>query len=257
MSLTVENLSFAYGKQPVLQGVTFTAQAGELLAVLGPNGVGKTTLFKCVMGLERRYAGRITAGGTDLASLSPRERAHRVAAIPQVHPLSFRYSAFDMVLMGTSHTLSPFAVPGEKERSAARGAMARVNIQHLAERPFDQLSGGEQQLVFIARALAQQAKILLMDEPTSSLDYGNRLLVLGVARDLARAGYTVLLSTHDPQHALWFADKALALKDGRVLALGAPAEIVTPELLLSLYGRQIELFPTPQGPVLVPGKEES
>ena len=252
MSLTVENLSFAYGKQPVLRGVTFTARAGELLAVLGPNGVGKTTLFKCVMGLERRYAGRITADGTDLAPLSPREQAHRVAAIPQVHPLSFRYSAFDMVLMGTSHSLSPFAVPGEKEREMARAAMARVHIEHLAERPFDQLSGGEQQLVFIARALAQQAKILLMDEPTSSLDYGNRLLVLGVARDLARFGYTVLLSTHDPQHALWFADRSLALKDGRVLALGTPREVITPALLEELYGRRIDLLDTPQGPVLVP-----
>ena len=252
MSLTVENLSFSYGKHEVLHEVSFAAQAGELLAILGPNGVGKTTLFKCVMGLARRYTGTIRADGVDLAALSPRERAHRVAAIPQAHPLSFRYSAFDMVLMGTSHGLSPFAVPGEREKTAARDAMARVNIAPLADRPFDHLSGGEQQLVFIARALCQQAKILLMDEPTASLDYGNRLLVLGVARDLSRAGYTVLLSTHDPQHALWFGDRALALQEGRVLALGTPLEVVTPQLLSTLYGRQIELLDTAQGPVLVP-----
>ena len=252
MSLTVENLSFSYGQHPVLRGVSFTAKAGELLAILGPNGVGKTTLFKCVMGLERRYAGKIAADGADLSALTPRQRAHRVAAIPQAHPLSFRYSAFDMVLMGTSHSLSPFAVPGEKERGLARDAMARVRIEHLSDRPFDHLSGGEQQLVFIARALAQQAHILLMDEPTASLDYGNRLLVLGVARDLAQEGYTVLLSTHDPQHALWFADRALALQDGRVLALGKPKEIITADLLEGLYGRKIDLVETPQGPVLVP-----
>ena len=137
----------------------------------------------------------------------------------------------------------------------AREAMERVRIWPLRERPFDQLSGGEQQLVFIARALVQQAKILLMDEPTASLDYGNRLHVLRVARDLSRAGYTVLLSTHDPQHALWFADKALALKNGRVLAFGPPGEIVTPELLQQLYGRRIDLVSTPQGPVLVPREE--
>jgi iron complex transport system ATP-binding protein len=130
--------------------------------------------------------------------------------------------------------------------------MERVNISHLAERPFDHLSGGEQQLVFIARALAQQAKILLMDEPTASLDYGNRLHVLSVARDLAKDGYTVLLSTHDPQHALWFADRALALQEGRMLALGAPREVLTPVLLEALYGRRIELVETEQGPVLVP-----
>jgi iron complex transport system ATP-binding protein len=256
VSLTVKNLSFSYGRHAVLQDISFTAQAGELLAILGPNGVGKTTLFKCVMGLERRYTGTIFADGADLAALSPRERAHRVAAIPQAHPLSFRYSAFDMVLMGTSHRLSPLAVPGERERAAAREAMARVSIAHLADRPFDQLSGGEQQLVFIARALAQQAKILLMDEPTASLDYGNRLLVLQVARDLSRAGYTVLLSTHDPQHALWYADRVLALHEGKVLALGAPREVVTAQRLEALYGRRIDIIETPQGPVLAP-KEKS
>ena len=252
MSLTVDNLSFSYGRHAVLQGVSFTARAGELLAILGPNGVGKTTLFKCVMGLARRYTGTIRADGADLSALSPRERAHRVAAIPQAHPLSFRYSAFDMVLMGTSHGLSPFAVPGERERAAAREAMARVNIAPLADRPFDHLSGGEQQLVFIARALCQQAKILLMDEPTASLDYGNRLHVLGVVRNLSRAGYTILLSTHDPQHALWYADRALALKEGRMLALGTPRKIVTADLLQQLYGRRIDLVETEQGPVLVP-----
>ena len=252
MSLTVQNLSFRYGRHEVLQEVSFTAEAGELLAILGPNGVGKTTLFKCVMGLERRYTGRITADGADLSALSPRERAHRVAAVPQAHPLSFRYTVFDMVLMGTSHGLSPFAVPGARERGVAQAAMARVNIAHLSDRPFDHLSGGEQQLVFVARALAQQAKNLLMDEPTASLDYGNRLHVLQVARDLAHAGYTVLLSTHDPQHALWYADRALALQEGRVLALGAPREVVTPDLLYRMYGRRIDLVDTPQGPVLVP-----
>ena len=256
MSLTVQNLSFSYGKRTVLRELSFTAEAGELLAILGPNGVGKTTLFKCVMGLERGYSGSVSADGTDLATLSPRERAHRVAAIPQAHPLSFRYSVFDMVLMGTSHGLSPFAVPGDRERTAAREAMARVNIEDLSERPFDHLSGGEQQLVFIARALAQQAKILLMDEPTASLDYGNRLHVLHVARDLARSGYTVLLSTHDPQHALWYADRALALQEGRLLALGTPKEIITTDLLQRLYGRRIELIETDEGPVLVPKEGE-
>lgn len=252
MSLTVDSLSFAYGKHAVLKDVSFTADKGALLAILGPNGVGKTTLFKCVMGLVKGYTGKIRADGVDLSALSPRERAHRVAAIPQAHPLSFRYSAFDMVLMGTSHTLSPFALPGEKERAAARAAMEKVGIGALCERPFDQLSGGEQQLVFIARALAQQARILLMDEPTSSLDYGNRLHVLGVARELAREGYTVLLSTHDPQHALWFADRALVLQDGQVLALGTPGEAVTPALMDRLYGRRVTLLDTEKGPVLVP-----
>ena len=252
MSLSVQSLSFSYGRHEVLRDISFTGADGELLAVLGPNGAGKTTLFKCIMGLEPRYTGRILAGSADLAGMSSRERAHRVASVPQAHPLSFRYSVFDMVLMGTSHTLTPFALPGAKERAAADAALERVNIRHLADRPFDHLSGGEQQLVFIARALAQQAGILLMDEPTASLDYGNRLHVLRVARNLAREGYTILLSTHDPQHALWFADKALALHEGRMLALGTPEEVVVPELLERLYGRRVTLVETAQGPVLVP-----
>ena len=134
MSLTVENMSFSYGKHPVLHELTFTAEAGELLAILGPNGVGKTTLFKCVMGQERKYSGRIAADGADLAALTPRERAHRVAAIPQAHPLSFRYSAFDMVLMGTSHTLSP--AYGEV-RVIGEGAdavdLALINLCHAGD----------------------------------------------------------------------------------------------------------------------------
>ena len=255
MSLSVQSLSFSYGRHEVLRDISFTGADGELLAVLGPNGAGKTTLFKCIMGLEHRYTGRILAGAADLAGLTTRERAHRVASVPQAHPLSFRYTVFDMVLMGTSHTISPFALPGAKERAAAEAALQQVNISHLSGRPFDHLSGGEQQLVFIARALAQQAGILLMDEPTASLDYGNRLHVLHIARDLARAGYTVLLSTHDPQHALWFADKVLALREGRMLALGPSKEIVVPELMEQLYGRRVSLVETAHGPVLVPEEE--
>ena len=255
MSLSVQSLSFSYGRHEVLRDISFTGADGELLAVLGPNGAGKTTLFKCIMGLEHRYTGRILAGAADLAGLTTRERAHRVASVPQAHPLSFRYTVFDMVLMGTSHTISPFALPGAKERAAAEAALQQVNISHLSDRPFDHLSGGEQQLVFIARALAQQAGILLMDEPTASLDYGNRLHVLHIARDLARAGYTVLLSTHDPQHALWFADKVLALREGRMLALGPSKEIVVPELMEQLYGRRVSLVETAHGPVLVPEEE--
>ena len=255
MSLVIEDLSFSYGKQNILDHISFRAEGGELLAVLGPNGAGKTTLFKCILGLKKGYTGTVSVDGTDVRQFSNRELAHRIASIPQIHPMSFQYSVMDMVLMGTSHMISPVSVPGKEQERIALEALDRLGISELSARPYDQLSGGEQQLVFIARALAQQAKILIMDEPTASLDYGNRTHVLSLIRKLADEGYTILMSTHDPQHALWYGTKALALSNGSVTAFGTPTEVLTEELLSGLYGKEIRLFDTPSGPVAVPGKE--
>ena len=255
MSLTVEGLSFGYDKKTVLNNVSFRAEDGELLAILGPNGVGKTTLFKCVLGLEKKYSGRVLLDGAEVRSLSPRALSHLAASIPQVHGISFRYSVRDMVLMGTTHRIAPFSVPGREEKLAADEALERLGISALADKEFTRLSGGEQQMVLIARALAQQAKILLMDEPTSSLDYGNQLHVLSIVRSLAKEGRTVLLSTHNPQHALWYGDRVLALWQGRVFAWDAPEKVITPELIETLYGKKAALLPTDRGPVLVPDRE--
>jgi len=252
VTLSVRDLTFAYKKTPVLSGISFDAEPGELLAILGPNGVGKTTLFRCILGEQKRYSGTIAIDGADLRTLSARETAHRVAYIPQTHAMTFRFSVRDVVLMGTSHTLSPLASPGRVQERIAEEALEKLGIGHLSNRSFDTLSGGEQQLAYVARALAQQAKILLMDEPTSSLDYGNQLRVLDVVKDLAGDGYTVLLSTHNPQHALWYADRVLALFDGSVAAFGGTEETLTTELLKTLYGTSVNLFETPGGSVILP-----
>ena len=222
------------------------------MAILGSNGVGKTTLFRCVLGEQRRYTGTVEIDGTDMRTLSARETAHRIAYIPQTHAMTFRFSVRDVVLMGTSHMLSPLASPGRAQERIALKALEKLGIESLSDRPFDTLSGGEQQLTYVARALAQQAKILLMDEPTSSLDYGNQLRVLDVVKDLAMEGYTVLLSTHNPQHALWYADRALALYDGAVAALGPTSETLTPALIETLYGTRAKLYETPGGSVILP-----
>ncbi len=252
MSLSVRELTFAYKKTPVLSGVTFDAAPGEFLAVLGPNGVGKTTLFRCILGEQKRYAGTIAIDGADARTLSPLETAHRVAYIPQTHTMTFRFTVRDMVLMGTSHALSPFASPGKAQEKIAAEALDRLGIAALSDRSFDTLSGGEQQLCYVARAFAQQTRILLMDEPTSSLDYGNQLKVLSVVKALAQDGYTVLLSTHNPQHALWYADRVLALCDGRAAACGPTAEVLTPQLIETLYGTRAQLYETPGGSVILP-----
>lgn len=255
MSLWVEDLSFGYDRKPVLENVSFRAEDGELLAILGPNGVGKTTLFKCILGLERHYSGGVFLDGAEVRTLSPRALSHLAASIPQVHGISFRYSVRDMVLMGTTHRIAPFSVPGREEKRAAEEALERVGISALQDKEFTRLSGGEQQLVLIARALAQQAKILLMDEPTSSLDYGNQLHVLSIVRALAKEGHTVLLSTHNPQHALWYSDRVLALWQSKVFAWDAPEKVITPELIETLYRKKASLLPTDRGPVLIPDRE--
>ena len=256
MTLSVRDLTFAYKKTPVLSGVSFDAESGELLAILGPNGVGKTTLFRCILGEQKRYAGTIELDGTNVRTLSARETAHRVAYIPQTHAMSFRFPVRDVVLMGTSHTLSPLASPGKAQERIASEALEKLGIGALSDRSFDTLSGGEQQLCYVARALAQQARILLMDEPTSSLDYGNQLRVLDVVKNLAGDGYTVLLSTHNPQHALWYADRVLALHQGSVAALGTVNETLTPALLNTLYGTRVNLYETPGGSVILPNSNK-
>ena len=214
MSIEVTNLSFGYGSHEVLRDVSFAAEEGKLLAVLGPNGAGKSTLFRCILGLHHGYRGSILLNGEDVRGIRPARLAQKIAYIPQTHHPVFQFSVADMVLMGTAHQVGMLRAPAEREREQALAAMYQAGIEHLAKKSYLHLSGGEQQLVLIARALAQQAKVLLMDEPTSNLDYGNQQRVLERIRALTKEGYTVVLSTHNPQHALHFADNILAAGDG-------------------------------------------
>ena len=186
MKLEIKNLSFAYRDHPVLQDINFDTRPGELLSVLGPNGVGKSTLFRCILGILRDYQGEILLDGREARGIAQREMASMIAYIPQSHRPTFGYTVQDTVLMGVTHRLSPFAAPRAEHVRQAREAMARVGVQDMAERNFSHLSGGEQQLVLVARALCQQSRILVMDEPTSSLDFGNQLRVLACVRGLTQ-----------------------------------------------------------------------
>ncbi len=220
MILSVNNLSFSYDKKEILSEVTFDVNEGEFLSVLGPNGAGKSTLFKCILGIISKYKGIICINERNLTEYTGRELAGYIAYIPQIHRPVFGYTAMDIVLMGMVRQISVFSKPGKKHIEAARRAMNEVGIDNLRDRNISGLSGGEQQLVYIARAIAQNSKIIVMDEPTSALDYGNQLRVLRLVKNLTAKGYTLLVSTHNPQHALSFSDKILALYNGRVKSFG-------------------------------------
>lgn len=241
MSIEVQNLSFSYGDRPVLHDISFRVEKGEFLSILGPNGVGKSTLFRCVLGLLSGYTGQVLVDGADSRSFTVREAAKHIAYIPQSsHPI-FNYSVFDIVLMGRTSGLSTFRSPKKKDAELCRWALEKVGIPHLSDRCFHRLSGGEQQLVLIARALVQKAPILMLDEPTASLDFGNQLLVLEQCRSLAREGYTVIQTTHNPEQSYQYSDRILTLQHGRVLAEGTPKEVLTEKTIRALYGVEVDV----------------
>ncbi|MFO1325070.1 MAG: ABC transporter ATP-binding protein [Burkholderiales bacterium] len=234
--LQVDDLAFGYGTRVVGSGVTFSVAPGETLAVLGSNGSGKTTLFRTLLGLLPPLSGRVTIDGEDIANLAPQALARRLAYVPQQQTTAFAFTVDDAVLMGRAAAIGWFAQPAARDRSAVADALSRVGIAHLSARRMTEISGGERQLALIARALAQGAQILVLDEPTANLDYGNKLRVLAELERLRAAGCAILFSTHEPDHALAHADRALLLADGKPLALAGVAEALTGETLSRLYG---------------------
>jgi len=241
MSMTIDNLSFSYGDHPVLKSVSFRAEYGEFLSILGPNGVGKSTLFRCMLGLLTPSRGGASIDGKNIAEMTAQELSRSIAYIPQSHQPAFNFSVFDMVLMGTTAQLGKFASPGEKQKALAADALEHLGISHLKDRGYRAISGGERQLVLVARAIAQQAKILIMDEPSANLDFGNRILVMQTVKKLAADGYAVIQSTHDPDQAYLYSDKILALFGGEVLAYGTPQETIIDAVISKLYGVNVEV----------------
>jgi iron complex transport system ATP-binding protein len=245
--LTASELAFGYGSRTVGEGVSFTLFPGETLAVLGGNGAGKTTLFRTLLGLLDARGGRVDIDGVPLASLSTGERATRIAFVPQRQSSAYAFSVIDAVLMGRVARIATFARPGRRDRRCAEEALATLGIESLAARRVTELSGGEYQLVMIARALAQQAPILVLDEPTASLDFGNRVRVLHELDRLRACGMTILFSTHEPDQALAHADRALLLAGGKPLAFDTATRALTESNIEHLYGTPVRLVPLDAG----------
>ncbi|MDD2364016.1 MAG: ABC transporter ATP-binding protein [Eubacteriales bacterium] len=247
MSLVVKDLHFSYGDHQVLNGVSFSLQKGSLVSLLGANGSGKSTLFSCILQFLTSYEGNIELDGINVADLSTKERAEKIAYIPQSHIPVFNFSCLEVVLMATQANGSFFHLPGEEDEKMAREMLKRVGLIGFEDRGYSRISGGERQLVLIARALAQGSKFLIMDEPTSSLDYGNQMRILSMIRELANDGYTIFLSTHHPDQALLFADEVILLHDGKIMAQGKAMEVLTSENLSTIYSLEIDVVPLVNG----------
>jgi iron complex transport system ATP-binding protein len=240
--LQTERLSFAYGQKRTLIDISFRLDKGDLIALVGPNGVGKSTLFRCLLGFMRGYTGKVLVAGEDLRTLSSRSLARAIAYIPQSTAQVFDFTVLELTLMGLTSRLSHFKTPGKKETAEAMEVLEGLGIVHLAYRGCGQISGGEYQLALMARALLQKAQVLLMDEPTANLDYGNQFRVMQRVSALAADGLAVIFSAHDPNQVLYHAKRALVLADGRLKADGPPSEVLGAKTLEALYGIEVKRF---------------
>jgi len=234
------DLTIGYPDRTVGSGLDVALSTGEVLALLGPNGGGKTTLLKTLLGLLKPKAGEVRLGDKPLDNYSIRERARVVAYVPQVHISTFAFTVETVVLMGRTAHGSLFSRPSGQDRAVAQAALERFGIAALASRPYTMISGGERQLVLLARALAQEPQFIVLDEPTASLDFGNQGKVMREIRALAKSGHGVLFTTHDPNHALRAADRAYLLREGTRIADGPVGTVLNREQLEALYRATVE-----------------
>lgn len=242
VSLAVKGLIFNYDKCPnLLNDVSLSIAKGDVLCLLGPNGTGKTTLLRCILGILKIKQGEIHVGGRVINSMSAKELAREVAYVPQATSTVFPYQVLDMVIMGRNPHLGVMSTPSPRDEEIARESLNKTGILHLENSLFSEISGGERQLVLIARALAQQSSLLILDEPTANLDFGNQARVLMIINDLARQGYSIFMTSHFPNQAFLVCNKVAVMKGGKILACGSPDEIITDSCLSDLYSSSIKV----------------
>lgn len=240
--ISVHEASFSYGTQSIFSGLSFSIHAGEIFCLLGPNGCGKTTLLDCILGFHRLHGGTITVMGREIRSLRPGRIARSLAYVPQKHEPTFPYTVREIVTMGRTAYLGMFGAPSSADRRLAEEALETIGIEHLKDRPYTQLSGGETQLVMIARALVQQTPVIVMDEPTAHLDFRYELAIMEIMTQLVRkGGLSIVMATHFPNHACYFQNNGIEtsvalFNEGRFLSVGRPESVLNEEMLRRLYG---------------------
>ena len=242
MKLEIESADCGYNGKPVVSDISFTLQSGEAMYLLGPNGSGKTTLFKAVLGLLPLIGGRILIDGKDTSSCSRRGLARQLAYVPQAHTPPFPFTVRDVVLMSRTAHLGMFGSPSRHDSNIADEAMEALGVLALENARYTEISGGERQLVLIARAVAQQSEFLVMDEPTSNLDFGNQVRVLRKVKELTERGLGLLITTHFPDHAFLCATRVAILQAGGLMALGRPEDVLTQQRLQEAYGVPLRIL---------------
>ena len=241
--LQVTNGTFGYHKQaPLFEDVSFTLEKGEILTILGPNGSGKTTMLKCMTGMLQWQGGQTLLDGRPLALLDRKTLWKKVSYTPQSHKVVFSYTLLEMVLMGRAPYVSIFSAPGLRDYDLARRSLEDVGISHLAEKSFSRISGGEMQLVLIARSLVSEPDILILDEPESHLDFKNQLRVLHLIRELARTKQIIcIINTHHPDHALQISDKTLMLGKNKGHMVGKSEQVITEANIETIFGVRVKI----------------
>jgi iron complex transport system ATP-binding protein len=240
--LQITDLRSGYGKKEIVHGVSFSVPQGRLCCVIGANGCGKTTVLKSMLGLLTPISGTVMVRGIETHSMSVQERARHFAYIPQLHVPPFPFTVADVVILGRTPYIGNVAGDvSETDKMIAYSALKQLAIEHLTDRVYTELSGGQQQLVLIARALAQQPDVLVMDEPTASLDFGNQQLVLTRLRELTSSGMAILMVTHDPDHALFCADMVIVMEDGVIIEEGTPQDTITDDIMMRIYGTEVKV----------------
>jgi len=248
MNLEVRHAACGYEGKVIISGVTFTLVSKDSLCLLGPNGVGKTTLFKTILGLLKPLAGEILLDDENIARWSRRDFATRVGYVPQVHTPPFPFKVIDVVVLGRTAHLAAFSSPGREDREIAEDSLATLGIAHLKERIYTEISGGERQLVLIARALAQRPELLIMDEPTANLDFGNQIRVLNEVKKLVREGdMGVIMTTHFPNHAFFSGSKVAVMGKENTFEIGTADEVITEEHLRKVYGVEVKIVAVGEG----------
>ena len=247
MTLDIRDLCFSYRDHQVLDKVNRRVGDGEMVSLLGRNGAGKTTLLRLIPGFLKAGSGSISIDGTPVGEMKLRERASLMAYIPQITRSAFPYSVRTSILMGCSNRLSLLQSPGRKEEEKVEQMIELLNLHSVADRTMENISGGERQLVLVARALMQDARLLILDEPTSFLDYSNQLLVLEKVRDLVDKGYSCIYSTHNPDLALMHSTRVVAMAEGTVVYDDVPENLIGNDVLSRLYGRRINIVRTERG----------
>lgn len=240
--LEVKHATFSYdGKRNIFEDISFSVDPGKVFCILGPNGTGKSTLLRCLCNLYKLNGGEIDIDDTNISTVGAAGLARKMGFIPQLHTPTFPYTVLQVVLMGRTPHLNMIAIPSEKDYKIAEKAIEAVNIGYIKDKPYTELSGGQMQLVLMARVLAQGPEILLLDEPTSHLDMGNQLHIIEMIKKLSGRGLSIVMTSHYPDHAFLSSDKVGIMKEKRFIAMGNADDVVTEANLKEAYGIDIRI----------------